>query len=368
MPPFLPDCTAHAAITRAPRQIRRASTRGPASASAIANAADACGMVGSSAAMQALFCQIRKVAAAEVPVLLLGASGTGKELAARALHHQSTRRERPFVAVNCGAIVPHLLQSELFGHERGAFTGATQRRIGRIEAAHGGTLMLDEIGDMPLEMQVNLLRFLQEQTIERVGSSSTMAVNVRVIAATHVDLAEAVHQRRFREDLYYRINVVCIGMPALAARGQDIETIAEHYFTRFAPAHNRSLRGFSRDAIQAMLAHPWPGNVRELVNRVQRAVIMADGRFIQPHDLGLTLPECETELPTLAAGRAAAERVLIRRALSHSGNQVARAAALLGVSRVTLYRLIDKHCLDTHAEATVGNVQLAANDGCPPPD
>ena len=300
-------------------------------------------MVGKTPEMQRLFGQIQKVARTDASVLVTGPSGTGKELAALSIHRQSARRDAPFVAVNCGAIPPQLFQSELFGYEKGAFTGANQRKIGRIEAAQGGTLFLDEIGDMPVDMQVNLLRFLQEKTIERVGGTEPIEIDVRVIAATHIDLADAVQQGRFREDLFYRINVVCISIPQLADRGQDIEDIAKYYFNKFASVHNKSLRGFSKAAMNAMLSHSWPGNVRELVNRVQRATVMAEGRFIQPEDLGFERDAEPTRLMSLEDARAAAESMMIRRALSQSRNQISRAASLLGVSRVTLYRLIEKY-------------------------
>ena len=319
------------------------------------------GMVGKTPQMQKLFDQLRKVARTDASVLITGASGTGKELAALSIHRQSARCEGPFVAVNCGAIAPQLFQSELFGHEKGAFTGASQRKIGRIEAAQGGTLFLDEIGDMPFDMQVNLLRFLQEKTIERVGANESISIDVRVLAATHVDLAEAVAQRRFREDLYYRINVVCVAIPRLADRGADIEDLAQHYFLRFARAHNRSLRGFSKAAMQVLLSHSWPGNVRELVNRVQRAAVMTEGRFIQPEDLGFDRQDDGHDMMTLEDARAAAERVMIRRAMSQARNQVSRAAMLLGVSRVTLYRLIGKYNIHNHAPSALSSPQLAAN-------
>ncbi len=309
-------------------------------------------MVGKTPQMQQLFSQLYKVARTDASVLITGPSGTGKELAALSIHRQSARKNAPFIAVNCGAIAPQLFQSELFGYEKGAFTGAGQRKIGRIEAAQGGTLFLDEIGDMPFDMQVNLLRFLQEKTIERVGSTDTLEIDVRVIAATHIDLAKAVKEGRFREDLYYRINVVCISMPQLADRGPDIEDIAKYYFTKFASIHNRSLRGFSKAAMNAMLSHNWPGNVRELVNRVQRATVMAEGRFIQPEDLGFERDSDHTQLMSLEDARAAAERTIIRRALSQSRNQISRAALLLGVSRVTLYRLIEKYNIRSDAGRT----------------
>ena len=313
-------------------------------------------IVGKSPAMQRLFEQIVKVARTDASVMITGSSGTGKELVARSLHCQSERKEAPFCAVNCGAIAPQLFQSELFGYEKGAFTGASQRRIGRIEAAQGGTLFLDEIGDMPFDMQVNLLRFLQEKTIERVGGTEALPINVRVIAATHIDLAGAVKQGRFREDLYYRINVICIATPNLAERGEDIEDIAKYYFARFATLHNRSLRGFSKAAMDALLSHDWPGNVRELVNRVQRAVVMAEGRYIQPEDLDFAHHPPRDHMMSLEDARASAEGAMIRRALSQSRNQVSRAADLLGISRVTLYRLIEKYHIrmgtlsDPHAQ------------------
>jgi DNA-binding NtrC family response regulator len=313
-----------------------------ASPELVAAAADS-SMVGRSAHMRRLAEQIRKVARTDASLLITGPSGTGKELAALAVHRQSARKQAAFVAVNCGAIAASLFQSELFGYEKGAFTGAVQRKAGRIEAAQGGTLFLDEIGDLPFEMQVNLLRFLQEKTIVRVGGNETLPVDVRVIAATHIDLAAAVSQGKFREDLYYRINVVCLATPRLAERPEDIEDIAKHYFAQFARIYNRSLRGFSSAALQALLQHDWPGNVRELVNRVQRAVVMAEGRFIQPEDLDFDRDRPEEQMMSLEQVRASAESAMIRRALSRSRNRISQAASLLGVSRVTLYRLIDKY-------------------------
>lgn len=318
-------------------------------------------MVGHSDAMQRLHRQIGKVAGTDASVLITGPSGTGKELTALSIHRQSARRHAPFVAVNCGAIAPQLLQSELFGNEKGAFTGAQQRRIGRIEAAAGGTLFLDEIGDMPLDMQVNLLRFLQERAIVRVGGNDLLAVDVRVIAATHVDLTEAIRLGRFREDLYYRINVVCIATPSLAERGRDIEAIAQHYFTRFSQQYNKRLRGFSQSAIAAMLQYAWPGNVRELINRVQRATVMAEGRFILPEDLGFTREPCKPQLMSLEDARASADQMMIHRALSQARNQISQAAHLLGVSRVTLYRLIEKY--NIRARTIAGPVEAFAESG-----
>ncbi len=306
-------------------------------------------MVGRTAHMQRLARQIKKVARTDAAVLINGPSGTGKELTALSIHHQSTRKAAPFVAVNCGAIPATLFQSELFGYEKGAFTGASQRKIGRIEAAQGGTLFLDEIGDMPFDMQVNMLRFLQGKTIERVGGTDTIAIDVRVIAATHVDLEEAVRQGRFREDLYYRINVICIATPRLADCTEDIEDIAMHYFRQFANSHNKGLRGFSKSAIETMLLHHWPGNVRELINRIQRAVIMTESRWITPEDLGFDHPDALPGLMSLEDARASAERETIQRALVQTRNQISRAASLLGISRVTLYRLIEKYQIRTGA-------------------
>src|SRR5690606_39169086 len=244
-------------------------------------------MVGRSAAMRSLYQAIRRISASEAPVLITGETGTGKELAARALHEGSTRRNAPFVAVNCGALPETLIQAELFGHERGAFTDARERKLGRIEMAAGGTLFLDEIGDLPLSVQTVLLRFLQEGTIERLGGRSTTRVDVRVIAATHVDLERSIAEARFREDLYYRLNVLRLRVPPLREREGDVELLAQAMFERFAQRAGKRIRGFSRAAMDRMVAHPWPGNVRELVNRVQRGVVMCEGRLIAPADLGL---------------------------------------------------------------------------------
>jgi DNA-binding NtrC family response regulator len=320
-------------------------------------------IIGKSAAMRRLSEQIAKVARTDASVLINGASGTGKELVARSLHQQSARKNAPFCAVNCGAIAPQLFQSELFGYERGAFTGASQRKIGRIEAAQGGTLFLDEIGDMPLDMQVNLLRFLQEKTIERVGGNKPLAIDVRIVAATHIDLAERVRQGRFREDLYYRINVICIATPRLAERVEDIEDLASCYFHRFARRHRKGLRGFSSAAMDALLRHDWPGNVRELVNRVQRAVVMAEGRFIQPEDLDFAREATPVVSMSLEHARARAEGALILQALAQTRNRISHAADLLGISRVTLYRLLEKHNISIGASlGKAGHDEFAAGD------
>ena len=286
--------------------------------------------------------QIRKVAATEAPVLIGGESGSGKELAARAIHQCSHRSAGSFVAVNCGAISPSLIQSELFGHERGAFTGASSERRGLIEAASGGTIFLDEIGDLPIELQTNLLRFLQEKTISRVGGVRNIHVDVRVVAASHVDLAEAVAVGQFREDLFYRLNVLSIDVAPLRRRMEDVPILAEYFFQRCVAKSRTRVRGFSRQALAAMLAHAWPGNVRELFNRVQRAVVMTDRRLIGPTDLGLQAVENVAGMG-LDVARTAAERDVICLTLTRVGRNVTHAARELGVSRMTLYRLMDKH-------------------------
>lgn len=244
-------------------------------------------MVGTSDAMRALLRLIRKVSPSDAPVFISGETGTGKELAARAIHARSARKKGPFVAVDCSAIAPTLIHSELFGYERGAFTGATQRKIGRIEAAEGGTLFLDEIGDLPLDLQSNLLRFLQTSTIHRVGGTRPIAINARVIAATHVKLDEAVAHCRFREDLFYRLDVLRIQVPALRERGGDIELLAHFFLTQFTKDTTKMLRGYTTDALHRIRHHTWPGNIRELINRVRRATVMTDGPWITPKDLDL---------------------------------------------------------------------------------
>ncbi|MDB5895805.1 MAG: hypothetical protein JWQ88_3336 [Rhodoferax sp.] len=299
------------------------------------------GMVGQGPAMQRLREQIRKIATNAAPVLIGGESGSGKELAAQAIHRRSPRAGGPFIAVNCGAISPLLIHSELFGHERGAFTGASAQHSGLIEAAHTGTIFLDEIGDLPLELQANLLRFLQEKTINRVGAVRSITVDARVVAASHVDLADAVAKGRFREDLYYRLNVLHIEVPPLRSRMEDVPILAEHFLRACAGEASIRVDGFRRQAMAALLAHHWPGNVRELHNSVRRAVVMADQRLIGPADLGLAAPE--RAWAGLDAARTAAERDVISVTLSRVGRNITLAARELGVSRMTLYRLMDKH-------------------------
>lgn len=301
------------------------------------------GMIGTSQVMLSLHLCLRKTSKVDAPVLIGGESGTGKELAARAIHRMSARSDKPFVAVNCGALPTHLIQTELFGHEKGAFTGAYQRKIGRMEAAAGGTIFLDEIGDLPLELQVNLLHVLQEKFIERVGSCQKIPLDVRVIAATHVDLEQAVARGRFREDLYYRLNVIHLKVPSLREREGDVALLAQIFFERFSSETHSTAIGFSRQALGAMDNYHWPGNVRELVNRVRQAVVMSENRLLTPHDLGLEKRIDGRMMMTLDAARAQAEHEAIRLSLRRNQNNVSEAARQLGVSRATLYRLLERH-------------------------
>jgi DNA-binding NtrC family response regulator len=287
---------------------------------------------------------LSKLAPTESPVLIRGESGTGKELVARTLHRQSQRHSKPFVAINCGAIPEHLIQSELFGHEKGAFTGAHQRKVGRIEAAHGGTLFLDEIGDLPLELQANLLRFLQEKHIERVGGSQPIPVDVRVLAATHVDLEAAIGNGRFREDLYYRLNVLQVATAPLRERHGDLGMLANHFSHFYSQETGRRPRSFSEDALVAMGKHEWPGNVRELANRVRRGLVLAEGRQIEARDLGLQGQQgSSAPMGTLEDYKHRAERQALCDVLNRHSDNLSVAARVLGVSRPTFYRLLHKH-------------------------
>ncbi|MCO3349348.1 sigma-54-dependent Fis family transcriptional regulator [Pseudomonas aeruginosa] len=303
-------------------------------------------LLGESLAVRDLRRLLAKLAPTDSPVLIRGESGTGKELVARTLHRQSRRVDKPFVAINCGAIPEHLIQSELFGHEKGAFTGAHQRKVGRIEAADGGTLFLDEIGDLPLELQANLLRFLQEQQIERVGGSRPVEVDVRVLAATHVDLEAAIDAGTFREDLYYRLNVLQVGTAPLRERSEDLPLLANHFSRLYSLETGRRPRRFSEDALAAMAMHAWPGNVRELANRVRRGLVLAEGKQIEAQDLGL---ECARgdgpPLSSLEVYKLCAERQAMCDALARYGDNLSVAARMLGVSRPTFYRLLHKHRL-----------------------
>ncbi|AOZ03856.1 Fis family transcriptional regulator [Cupriavidus sp. USMAHM13] len=299
-------------------------------------------MIGDCAPMRAMFRSLAKVAHNEAPVFISGESGTGKELAAQAIHEASSRRKGPFVAINCGAIPSHLVQSELFGYEKGAFTGANQRKIGWIEQAQGGTLFLDEIGDLPLESQVALLRFLQQGTITRLGGHQSIPLDLRIISATHVDLVAAQAEGRFRSDLFHRLCVLTLAIPPLRERGEDILLLANAVLAQHGQEARRRIRGFSPCATQAMMQYEWPGNVRELINRVRRAIVMTDNRKITADDLQLH-GSAENPRRTLDAIREEAEREAIRTVMASHGFHVVPAARELNVSRVTLYRLMHKH-------------------------
>jgi two-component system, NtrC family, response regulator len=300
------------------------------------------GMLGTNPGMQNVFNAIRRVATTDASVLILGESGTGKEVAALAIHRQSGRRDGPFVPINCGAIPETLLESELFGHEKGSFTGAHAQRKGRIETASGGTLFLDEIGELPPPLQVKLLRFLQEQIVERVGGRTSIQVDTRVIAATHVDLKKAMGDGRFREDLFYRLAVVTIGLPPLRDRPEDIPALAKSFLSKFAAQNNKAALVFSPAGLRAMQLHSWPGNVRELENRVKRGVIMADGKQVTPADLELVDGSITLQARTLRMARESAEREAILAALQRHKWKIAPAADDLEISRPTLYELMEK--------------------------
>jgi two-component system NtrC family response regulator len=295
--------------------------------------------------MQKVAKTIERVASAAVSVMLLGASGTGKELLARAVHEKSGRKGE-FIAINCAAIPENLLEAELFGYERGAFTGAVKSNVGKIELAQGGTLFLDEVGDIPLPLQVKLLRFLQERIIERIGGRSGIAVDTRIVCATHQDLEAMIAGGRFREDLYYRLAEIVVKIPSLAERSGDAVLLARHFASRFGRELNPSVQSLSPEAIAAVDAYGWPGNVRELENRIKRAVIMADGKSVTAADLDL--PGSAEEQPcaiNLRAAREVADRRAIRQAMSRTDNNISGAAKLLGVSRPTLYDLLKQYRL-----------------------
>ncbi len=300
------------------------------------------GMVGTSASMQAMYRVLEKVARADAPLLISGESGTGKELAALAIHRESARRDGRFVAVNCGAIPTTLMQAQLFGYEKGAFTGAHQRSIGSFESANGGTLFLDEIADLPLESQASLLRFLQESTIVRIGAHGPIRIDARVLAATHVDLEAAVRAGRFREDLFYRLNVLHLALPPLRARGDDLTLLVEHVFERYRSDKAPAVRGVSGEALEAMRAHGWPGNVRELFNRLHKAMIMCERASISAVDLGLEQARSPGVARSLTQERRQIERDIVIAALDRNRYNMAATARELSVSRVTLYRLAQR--------------------------
>ena len=300
------------------------------------------GMLGSSPVVRTVFESIRKVATTDAPVLILGESGTGKEMAARAIHQRSPRKNGPFVAINCSAIPETLLESELFGHEKGSFTGAHAQRKGRIETATGGTLFLDEIGEIPLPLQVKLLRFLQEQCIERVGGRQEIQIDARVVAATNADLKKGMAAGTFREDLFYRLSVVQIVLPALRERESDIRLLAQFFLQRFAAQNNKSGLTFDAEALRALNRHTWPGNIRELENCVKRAVIMAEGKRLTAQDLELEAAGPGATFTTLKDAREHVEREMVQSALRKNSGKITAAANDLGVSRPTLYELMEK--------------------------
>jgi two-component system NtrC family response regulator len=301
------------------------------------------GIIANSPEMLKVLRNIEKIAPTDVTVLLRGESGTGKELLAQAIHKLSARVREPFVPINCAAIPETLLESELFGHEKGAFTGALKQTIGRIESADRGTLFLDEIGDVPLPMQVKLLRFLQDQVVERIGGRKPVQVNVRIVCATNQDLDSMMAEGRFREDLYYRLNEVTLRVPALRERAADAVVLASFFLKRFAAEYGRQIRGFSPAALAALRDHPWPGNVRELENRLKRAVVMSEGPLLSAADLGLSSVAEEAQSLTIRDARARAEREVLQLALAQAGSNLSKAAKLLGISRPTLYDLMQQH-------------------------
>ena len=304
------------------------------------------GMITAAPEMLKVARTIERVANADVSVMLLGASGTGKELLARGLHKASDRRKGAFVAINCAAIPETLLESELFGHEKGAFTGAVKTTEGKIEQAHGGTLFLDEIGDVPLPLQVKLLRFLQERVIERIGGRKAIPVDTRIVCATHQDLDAMIAAQSFREDLYYRLAEIVIKIPILAERPGDAGLLARHFMGRYA-AMNKDVKGIAPDALAAIDAWGWPGNVRELENRMKRAVIMADGKMVTAADLDLNEAQEDGDVINLKTVRETADRRAIRRALARADGNISNTAKLLGISRPTLYDLLKNYDIST---------------------
>ncbi|MBB3170099.1 PEP-CTERM-box response regulator transcription factor [Simiduia aestuariiviva] len=299
------------------------------------------GLITNDPAMLKICRTLEKIAPTNVTCCILGESGTGKEVMARAIHNLSPRAEQRFVAINCAAVPENLIESELFGYEKGAFTGAAKQTLGKIETANNGTLFLDEIGDMPLNLQAKLLRFLQERVIERLGGHKEVAVDVRVICATNQNLETMVAEGTFREDLYYRISEITVAIPPLRERCGDKVLLARHFKRRFAKEHNQIINDFTPEAISAIEAHNWPGNVREMENKIKRSVIMADSKMINCDDLGLR-PSNELSL-NLRQVRSEAEKAAITQALSMSDNNISTAAKLLGITRPTFYDLIKKY-------------------------
>ena len=308
-------------------------------------------MIGSSEKIQEVFKLIRRVSPTDATVLITGESGTGKELVARATHYLSTRKENPFVVVNCGAIPENLLESELFGHEKGSFTDAHIQRIGKLEIADKGTVFLDEIGEMSLNLQVKILRFLQERVIERVGGNNPIGLDVRIIAATNSDLVKKIEKGTFREDLYYRLSVINIYLPALKERGEDVLLLANYFLNKYrSDVSNKEIKGFSKETKEAMLNFTWPGNIRELENRVRRALILAENSHIIPSELGFdNHKKMDINLGKLSLkeARQNTEVAIIKKALEESKGNMSLAAKMLGITRPTFYDLIKKYNIDT---------------------
>ena len=318
------------------------------------------GIVGTSKSMKDIYRFIQRVAASDISVLICGESGTGKEVVAHALHQQSQRKNNPFVVVNCGAIPENLLESELFGHEKGSFTGAHVQKRGKFELAHTGTLFLDEIGELAPPLQVKLLRFLQDRKIERVGSTQPLEVDVRIVAATNRDLKRDMENHVFREDLYYRLRVVPLDMPPLRARKEDIILLAQHFLKKYCQEHRKQPITLSPEAEGALLMHPWPGNVRELENLISRSVVLSPRSVLKPSDLGFALDQIPTDV-NLKFARKAIEKDFVQKALHRNSGIVSRAARELGISRVNLYELIDKYDIrvkEFKISRTVGKLQV----------
>lgn len=298
---------------------------------------------------------VEKVAPSDITTLIMGASGTGKELIAQALHELSPRAGKRMVAINCAAIPDNLLESELFGYEKGAFTGAHKQTQGKIEYANGGTLFLDEIGDLPLDLQAKLLRFLQERVIERIGGRQEIPIDVRIICATHQDIPQLIKDGVFREDLYYRISEITINIPPLKNRQGDAVVLAKAFLDKFNIQFNKSIRGYEKDVLAAIETYDWPGNVRELESRIKRAMILADGNYISLGDMELEIPEEDPAPFSLKEIREITERAAIKRALTNVDDNVSEAAKLLGVTRPTLYSLMEKYAIRGTTESAIEN-------------
>lgn len=305
--------------------------------------ANSSSLIGSSVAMQKVIKMVERIAKNNVSTLLLGESGTGKEVLAKSIHHLSDRQKKPFIAINCASIPENLLESELFGYEKGAFTGANKQTKGKIECAEGGTLFLDEIGDMPGNLQAKVLRFIQERVIERVGGRTEIPVDIRIICATHRNLAEMIVDQSFREDLYYRINEICINIPPLREREGDVILLAKALLNQYNAELKRKIKGFTAAAIQALMAHRWPGNIRELQNKIKSAVIMADNNLIDADELGLSVDGLPPAIETLRDVRARAESKAIVTAYGLCNHNMSKTAEQLGITRPTLYSLIEKY-------------------------